>query len=301
MVNTVPGIQSGEYMTLTNMLNAGAFLTFVVGSTPCPGAANAGSPGQVINVENGIVFVDVTVNGRGPFRMLVDTGADSCLLAPAAARKAGLVYDHRTVLATLGGESIKEAASKNLVEVGGRKESNVDIIATEVPHFQTLNSRADGVLGRSFLSRAPYLIDYRRKRIWLGEEATQQAERLPITVTPVHARGRTVLPVVLESGGATWRLTLDSGASHMVVECQQKCPHAGQARSDQRLITHVGEQPVSLRTLKHVQVGGMVMPEIVAIFANAAPPDDQDEGVLPTQWFSAVYVDNLTVRLASAR
>jgi predicted aspartyl protease len=287
-------------MKLTKMLNAGTFLTFMVGYTPCPAAAKTGSHGVAIDEVNGIVFVNATVNGHGPFRMLVDTGADSCVLTLAAARKAELVYDHRTILATLGGESIKDAASKNLVQVGGRKESNVDIIAAEVPHFRALRTRADGVLGRSFLSRAPYLIDYRRKRIWLGEEATQQAERLPIAVTPVYAQGRTVLPVVLESGGATWRLTLDSGASHMVVACQQKCPPSSRAASGQRLITYTGEYPVSLATLKHVQIGGVAIHEIEAIFASVATPDDKDEGVLPTRWFSAVYVDNLTVRLASA-
>src|SRR4051812_30182340 len=36
------------------------------------------------------LFVDVRINGQGPFRLLVDTGASCLVLAPRAAAAAGL-------------------------------------------------------------------------------------------------------------------------------------------------------------------------------------------------------------------
>jgi hypothetical protein len=176
----------------------------------------------------------------------------------------------------------------------------VDVVVTAVPQGRALHAKADGVLGQSFLSRTPYLIDYRRKRMWLGAAATKEAERLPITMAPRGSDGRVVVPVVLEPGGKTWRLTLDSGASQMVVECQENCPHTARMASSKRLVTYAGEQAVSRSTFRQVNVAGTAMPAIEAVIVNVVPPDGQDEGVLPTRWFSAVYVDNLTVKLASA-
>src|SRR5579862_5569847 len=45
-------------------------------SAPRPDAADAGGVGIVLN--KGYVFIEARINGAGPFRMMLDTGADSC-------------------------------------------------------------------------------------------------------------------------------------------------------------------------------------------------------------------------------
>ena len=281
------------------ILNTSALLVYAIGCYPCIAAASTGdSRGQVITVENGIVLVDVTVNQRGPFRMIVDTGAASCILRPAAARYAGLAFDHRTILAALGGETVVPAASNNVIQVGSRSESNVAVLTTELPQLRALHSKADGVLGQSFLSRTPYLIDYREKRLWFGAAATKRAKHLPVAVAAAGTSGRIVLPVVLEPGGRTWRLTLDSGASDIIVECREHCPNTRSKPSSERLITYAGEQTVLTSTFRGVRVGGVALPPMNALIVSLPSPDDQDEGVLPTRLFSAVYVDSQFVKLA---
>ncbi len=76
-----------------------------------PGLAGEKS-GEPITLRDGLAFVTATINGRGPFRLLIDTGSGSCMLTPEAARKAGLVYDHRVVLTTFDGEKTIMAASR---------------------------------------------------------------------------------------------------------------------------------------------------------------------------------------------
>ena len=41
-------------------------------------------------VAHVLVLKDVYLNGQGPFRMMIDTGAASCLVRPAIARRLGL-------------------------------------------------------------------------------------------------------------------------------------------------------------------------------------------------------------------
>jgi predicted aspartyl protease len=68
-----------------------ALLACAIGCYPGVAAVNmVDSRNQTITVEEGIVLVDVMMNGRGWFRMIVDTGAASCILNPAAARNAGV-------------------------------------------------------------------------------------------------------------------------------------------------------------------------------------------------------------------
>ena len=251
-------------------------------------------------LREGIPFVDARINGNGPFRMVLDTGTGACMLTPDAARKAGLVFDHRSILTTLGGEKIIPGDSNARVEVGRTSHSGVEVIVNDLPAVRTLDRNAVGVLGRSFLNQAPYLIDYGKKKLWMGQEAIEQAERLPIAVNALDSDGRTILPVMLEPGGKAWRLTLDSGASNLVVECGQRCPPVRDVQQGSRLITLLGEQPIVQGLLRHIKVGGHSLPPMEAALADTRPVDSGDEGVLPAKSFSAVYVNDKLVRLAVA-
>jgi Aspartyl protease len=265
--------------------------------TPC----SAGDiPAEKILLRDGIPFVDARINGNGPFRMLLDTGTGACMLTPEAARKAGLVYDHRSILTTLGGEKIIPGDSNARVEVGRTIANGVEVIVTDLSAVRTLDRKAVGVLGRSFLNRAAYLIDYRKKKLWLGKDAVEQAERLPIAVDALESDGRTILPVMLEPGGRAWRLTLDSGASNLVVECGPRCPPVRDVQRGSRLVTFLGEQPIIQGLLRHIKVGGHFIPPMEAALTDVRPAGSGDEGVLPAKWFDAVYVNDKTVRFAVA-
>lgn len=266
--------------------------------TPCGAGEIDGEP---LRLRAGMAFVDVRINGNGPFRMLVDTGTAACMLTPEAAKKAGLVFDHRSTLATLAGDKIVPGDSKAQVQVGPTSESKVEVVVTDLTAVRTLDRKADGVLGGSFLKRAAFLIDFARKRLWLGNKASERAERLPLAIRALESDGRTILPVMLEPGGRAWRLTLDSGASNLVVQCGQGCPPVHDVRNDNRLVTFIGDRPIVQGLLRHVEVGGYSLPPMEAALAEGHSSDWGDEGVFPAKRFSAVYVNDKQVRLAVTR
>jgi predicted aspartyl protease len=261
----------------------------------------AAQPGEAVTVRQGFPFVDVSINGQGPFRMLVDTGANASLLTPEAAQRAGLAFDHRVILTTMAGEKIVKGASSNTVRVGETLETDLAILALDLPEVRALSRDADGVLGQSFLARNPYLLDYQHKRLWLGEAATEQAARLPHTVNATNTKGRTVLPVALDPDGQIWQLALDSGATSLIVDCSERCPRAWGVERDGRLVTHAGERAVLRGTLRQVALGGSTMASTEAVLLDSATREVGDDGLLPTRWFSAFYVNGQTVRFAPAR
>jgi hypothetical protein len=273
---------------------------------PCA-ALNLQDHGVVLDdsilVKNGLVFVNAVINGRGPFRMLIDTGTTTSLLDPDTALQVGLTYDHRVILNSLGSERPLSATSTAEVQVGSAKETGLEIVATSIAQLRTIDRRAHGVLGQNFLSRSPYLIDYARKKLWLGEDAIRRADELPFVLSAPLSNGRTVLPVTLQAGHPSWHLTLDSGASNLLVKCSKGCPAILDSRIGERVITLMGERPVQSGTLVQIEVAGARISQVHALLVSAELSDGQDDGVIPSQWFSAVYVDGNSglVRLAQRR
>jgi len=254
-------------------------------------------------LRDGFVFVNAIVNGHGPFRMLVDTGTTTTLLVPEAAAEAGLKFDHRIVLTSLGGEKPLLATSTGELQVGTGRATGVEIAVAAIGHVRRIDPGAQGILGQSFLSRSAYLIDYTRKKLWLGEDAIRRAEELPFIVSTQQTSGRTIVPVTLQAGGPSWNLTLDSGASNLILKCSTHCPLIMEPRSGDRVLALLGERPVVSGTLRRLEIAGARMWSVHAVLVDTNLPDGQDDGVIPSHWFSAVYVngDAGVVRLAQRR
>ena len=263
----------------------------------------ADHPDDSIVLKDGFVFVNAIINGHGPFRMLVDTGTSTTLLAPEAAAEAGLKFDHRIVLTSLGGEKPLLATSAGELQVGSATETGIEIAVAAISHVRKIDPLASGILGQSFLSRSAYLIDYARKKLWLGEDAIRRAEELPYIISTPQISGRTIVPVTFQAGGPSWRLTLDSGASNLILKCSAQCPMITDPRSGDRVLALVGERTVLSGTLRRLEIAGARMWSVHAVLVDTDLPDGQDDGVLPSHWFSAVYVDSDAgmVRLAQRR
>jgi Aspartyl protease len=249
------------------------------------------------------VFVDAIINGQGPFQLLVDTGSTTSLLAPDAAVKANLVYDHRVLMTALGVEKSLPATSTSDVRVGSAKATGVQILVSPIGHLRKLHPGTDGILGQNFLGRSAYLIDYMRKKLWLGEEAVRRAEELPFVFSALQINGRTILPLTLQAGGPSWRLTLDSGATNLILKCDHRCPVIIDQRRDERVLALLGERPIVSGTLRQIEIAGARMSFVPVMLVDTELSDGKDDGVIPSQWFSAVYVDGTSglVRLSHRR
>lgn len=73
--------------------------------------------------------------------------------------------------------------------------------------------------------------------------------------------------------------------------------------SRERVMTLNGDRPVQSGTLPQVEVAGATISLVHALLVGTEASDQPDEGVIPSQWFSAVYVDadSGLVRLSRAR
>ena len=58
---------------------------------------------------------------------------------------------------------------RSTIQIGDVRQANLPVIIMDLPRVRDISSKADGVLAQTFLDRVPYLLDYKRKTLWLGE------------------------------------------------------------------------------------------------------------------------------------
>ncbi len=111
------------------------------------------------------VLVSAKINGAGPITLVLDTGSDRTLVAPATLQRLGISTENapRGILKGVTGMSYVDAVWVQSVEVGEARVGPLLIIA----HDAGLKE-ADGLLGRDFLANFNVTIDSREKIVTLA-------------------------------------------------------------------------------------------------------------------------------------
>jgi membrane-associated protease RseP (regulator of RpoE activity) len=140
-------------------------LVLLVACHPALGLENP--PAVVVPFEllrTGHMTVMVKVNGKGPYKLIFDTGAPITLLNNKVAREAGLLKNVPRSPFTIFG-AMGEARVRTL-EVGGQKADNVSAMVMDHPTVEAI-SRAfgpiDGIVGFPFFARFKMTLDYQAR------------------------------------------------------------------------------------------------------------------------------------------
>lgn len=151
--------------------------------------------------------VPVTVRGLGPYRFLVDTGADRTAISRELAGRLSLSPGRAARLHSATGASRVETATIPELRISERQVGNVD-----APMLEERHVGADGILGTDSLRAQRVLFDFRRdiiaitpatRRMQADEQGTilvranQRAGRLIVTEAEANEQR---LAVVLDSG-----------------------------------------------------------------------------------------------------
>jgi predicted aspartyl protease len=228
--------------------------------------------------EHAIIVNQVYINGAGPFRMAVDTGAQSTSVTPDTAAEIGLRPEFRVEHVTAAGSRLVPGGHTT-VQTAGTEERRVETIICELPAMKTLG-RIDGVLGQSWLQRFAYTIDYRHSLILLNAEAPE-GERIPLSWTD----GRPAIPVRTDHS-ARW-MVLDSGAPIPVLFGKRATLREMWGAS--MGLTSNNGSTVATRTEVRLHVAGMKPKHLTA--AVVTGETSNNGGLLPLRIFSSIYVN----------
>lgn len=116
----------------------------------------------------GRVVIPVMVDGRGPFRFVIDTGASHSTVSPGLARTLGLKMS-KVPLIDL--EGVTGSAAVLAVKLRSLTAGSLVIHDTTVPVLRTpMMAGADGILGIAGLPRLTLLVNFARNRVRIARE-----------------------------------------------------------------------------------------------------------------------------------
>ena len=123
-----------------------------------------------------LTLVHVTINGRGPFLMALDTGASTTLLSPALAAAAGVTTTQTAQLGGAGGTTAGGArVGQARIRLGRLTRDGQTVAVADVlgPIRQVAGAPVEGVLGADMFRSGRITIDYGSNRLWFEESGTR--------------------------------------------------------------------------------------------------------------------------------
>jgi predicted aspartyl protease len=131
----------------------------------------------------GRVVVPVTINGRGPFRFVVDTGANHSTISPGLVRTLGLMPAGE---ASIKLDGITGTAQVSFVTIDRLQAGDLSLNDAVLPVvWAPVMGGADGILGAAGLAERSLTVDFQRNRVVISR-AVEPATRSD--ATKIHAR-----------------------------------------------------------------------------------------------------------------
>ena len=171
----------------------------------------------------GILVVKATVNGKGPYHFVLDTGAGITVITPELAKA---VHAERAGNETAHGTGDKEVAVRtttlDTVSLGAAKQQNVPTAIIPLPPdltYQGAYGTIDGIVGSTFLRNYAVSIDIGNLRA----SFTPTSEFRPpsnVGAVPVAFTKDGLALVTATVNGAEGRFEIDSGNNSNVVLTQ---------------------------------------------------------------------------------
>jgi predicted aspartyl protease len=160
----------------------------------------------------GRVWVPVEVDGKGPFRLVLDTGAQRSAVTVAMARQLGIPQDRTSPVMLHGvtGQSIVPTIAVDTMQVG-----DLFLQPANMPVVADVFGGAEGLLGTEGLQDHLIFIDFRRDYIRITRSPNLRA---PSGFASVHflPDRRDLLMVRAKVNGVTVRAIIDTGAQATV-------------------------------------------------------------------------------------
>lgn len=124
-----------------------------------------------------LTLVRATINGRGPFLMVLDSGASTSLVSPETAAAAGVDASDSAQLGGAGGTVAGGARlGRARIALGGLTREGQPIAVADVlgPIRAAAGAPIDGVIGADMFRSGKIVIDYVTNRFWFDENREVQ-------------------------------------------------------------------------------------------------------------------------------
>ena len=235
---------------------------------PAPAAVPAESHLALAVDDADRLTVPVTINGKGPFPFVIDTGANQTVISRELADQLGLPAGPPVMVHTTSGAYLEPTARLDEIQVGKRSIKRVT-----APVFGHVALGAAGMLGIDGLDKQTMLLDIKARRIKVSPSSFWTTDPDAIVVRGKSLYGGLVL-VDAHVGSIPIYVILDTGAQGTV---GNEALHRQLALKDpdgavfaQTVVISVSGQSTAaqIRNLPKVNLGGIEFHNLPVAFAD---------------------------------
>lgn len=250
---------------------------FAHARSPGPVAPTAPPPPQVYILDAALdpserMTVEAQINQQGPFRFVVDSGADRSVVSQDLAAQLNLPRGRDVVVHAIGGSAITPTARIDDLMSGEARLAGV-----EVPVLPLDRVGADGLLGVDILQHRAVVMDFARKRLELRRSTPDYRafrRSREVQVMADQRFGRLTLVDCRISGVRTLAF-VDSGAGSTIGNLALSRAIQARARRNAdpalavRLLGVAGGETVGeFRVVKSMVMGDLRLTNLAVIFAD---------------------------------
>jgi predicted aspartyl protease len=216
--------------------------------------------------------VPVTVDGKGPYPFVVDTGADRTVLSRELADHLDLKAGETATMHSMSGVGPVRTVRVSTLEVGGGRNDGFN-----APALSEANLGAKGLLGIDSLQGRRVVMDF-RKGTFSVTPSTAVREKIEPDMIVVTAKSRYGQLILVDSdiGGIPVTVIIDSGAQNSVgnLALQRMLEKRRKVRNFSAIeMTDVtgGKLSAQLALVDSIRIGGFSLTKVAVAFVDAHP------------------------------
>jgi len=153
------------------------------------------------------MLAPVSVNGRGPFNFLLDTGANTSCVSHKLMEKLSLVPGEMARVHTVVGVRERPIVMLDELQVGPRNRKRV-----RAPALPIKGSEVDGVLGVDWLKGQRLVLDFKNRSLQITKSQRDDSKPGKVVVVPARRRHGQLTIVDADLSGKRISAIIDSGA-----------------------------------------------------------------------------------------
>jgi predicted aspartyl protease len=160
----------------------------------------------------GRIWAPVFINGKGPFRLVLDTGANHSAITAQVAQALGVTADEESIVLLRGvtGSAEVPAIHVDTVIVG-----DLELKPAIMPIVPDVFGGAEGVLGTEGMSDKRVFIDFQHDLITISRSHGARADHGFVTI-PVQLSREKLLVIPAHVGGLRVKAIIDTGGQATV-------------------------------------------------------------------------------------
>ena len=248
----------------------------------------AASTSFVLGDQGGVV-VAVTLDGEGPFKMLLDTGATHSVLTADIVGQIGAKAVAQASVFSPAGSMERPIVEVDTLSIG---PITVDMIFPSVAAAGAYGAKGEikGLIGQDVLAGLRYTLDFRRRQIeW--HDATPPYDGMWLPLSFEHGRFLVAFPQAV----GTLRLVPDSGSGGLVLfeaHCRETVQTVETGETVE-LATAAGRRLARSVLLPVLRIGDRTLRDVpaVSISGHDVAHPGAGDGLLPLHIFDRVTFD----------